>query len=379
MCGRDSLRRRSGFTLIELLVVIAIIAILVALLLPAVQQAREAARRSSCKNNLKQIALAMHNYHDTYELFPPGLISLGVAAGDDVPYWAWSTYISPYMELGPQYDTLNPGNGVSGRARNVIPTTDGDDTTAPIPAIWNVLTTQVETFRCPSDPGPQRNNASIRGITFADSGSAGGPGYNNDGQLSAVATSNYVACNGSGHMRSGFAISFGEGGSDGIFGWRECRRSIANVTDGTSNVVMLGERAFELNSPRFALISAWTPNPNFLVGAGGAGLMGQPFAALLWVSRGSGGASVGRCTSTLFAGFGGINGSSGGQDDRQALGISSNHRGGAQVALVDGSVRFLSENIQTAADTALVRSAANVNSTYEQLLSMFDGQPVGEF
>ncbi|MEZ5948121.1 MAG: DUF1559 domain-containing protein [Planctomycetaceae bacterium] len=78
------IQKRNGFTLIELLVVIAIIAILVALLLPAVQQAREAARRSSCKNNLKQLGLALHNYHDTFFTFPPGFVNQG-----DTAHWGW--------------------------------------------------------------------------------------------------------------------------------------------------------------------------------------------------------------------------------------------------------------------------------------------------
>ena len=101
--------RRRGFTLIELLVVIAIIAILVALLLPAVQQAREAARRSSCKNNLKQIGLALHNYHDTHRVFPPGQIrgrnpSTGVECGNG---FSWGAMLLPFLEESAVYDGLD--------------------------------------------------------------------------------------------------------------------------------------------------------------------------------------------------------------------------------------------------------------------------------
>ncbi|MFG0295400.1 MAG: DUF1559 domain-containing protein, partial [Maioricimonas sp. JB045] len=104
--------RRRGFTLIELLVVIAIIAILVALLLPAVQQAREAARRSQCKNNLKQIGLALHNYHDTHGSFPPGYIARYVSATDPAsaetgPGFAWGTMILPFLDQSPTYNQLN--------------------------------------------------------------------------------------------------------------------------------------------------------------------------------------------------------------------------------------------------------------------------------
>src|SRR4051812_6730319 len=93
---------KRGFTLIELLVVIAIIAVLIALLLPAVQQAREAARRSQCKNNLKQIGLALHNYHDTANTLPPGWIGdpTGSNAGNR---WGWGTMILPYLDQAPLY------------------------------------------------------------------------------------------------------------------------------------------------------------------------------------------------------------------------------------------------------------------------------------
>ena len=97
-----------GFTLIELLVVIAIIAVLIALLLPAVQQAREAARRSTCKNNLKQLGLAIHNYHDTHGVFPPGYISRDVSTTDPASAetglgFSWGTMILPFMDQSPLY------------------------------------------------------------------------------------------------------------------------------------------------------------------------------------------------------------------------------------------------------------------------------------
>ena len=98
-----------GFTLVELLVVIAIIAVLIALLLPAVQQAREAARRTQCKNNLKQIGLALHNYHDNYNALPPGWI--GVTNGGPDIYglngWGWASRILPQIDQSPLYNQLN--------------------------------------------------------------------------------------------------------------------------------------------------------------------------------------------------------------------------------------------------------------------------------
>src|SRR5688572_21241712 len=98
-------RRPRGFTLVELLVVIAIIGILVALLLPAVQAAREAARRMSCGNNLKQISLGLHNYHDTYKAFPAGWFDFGGAA-NNFESWGWSAMLLPFVEQQPLHDQM---------------------------------------------------------------------------------------------------------------------------------------------------------------------------------------------------------------------------------------------------------------------------------
>src|SRR5262249_62367086 len=99
-------RRRLGFTLIELLVVIAIISVLVALLLPAVQNAREAARRSQCRNNLKQIGIALQNYHAACNMFPPGYIA-GVPYPATSNGWSWCSQILPYLDQSPLYDQIN--------------------------------------------------------------------------------------------------------------------------------------------------------------------------------------------------------------------------------------------------------------------------------
>jgi prepilin-type N-terminal cleavage/methylation domain-containing protein len=132
-------RERAGFTLIELLVVIAIIAVLIALLLPAVQQAREAARRTQCMNNLKQLGLAMHNHHDTYNMFPSGWITS--SASIPSPGWSWQAKILPFIEQGTLFKTLNV------------------DIATGIPAatVGTPIMTSISGFRCPSDAGQQIN------------------------------------------------------------------------------------------------------------------------------------------------------------------------------------------------------------------------------
>ncbi|MEW4563323.1 DUF1559 domain-containing protein [Bremerella sp. JC770] len=135
---------RKGFTLVELLVVIAIIGVLIALLLPAVQQAREAARRMQCQNNLKQIGLALHNYHGTFNRLPLGNNGIVNAAGTKYNGhgWTWQAAILPFLEQGPLFDAVSGDDGYG---------TEAGGSGSGKPTI--VLETTVQVFWCPSQPG----------------------------------------------------------------------------------------------------------------------------------------------------------------------------------------------------------------------------------
>lgn len=199
----DHRRRRRGFTLIELLVVIGIIALLVALLLPAIQQAREAARRTQCRNNLKQMGLALQNYHDTSGSFPPVLVvNPGPSAQTGYPFgwWSWYLRILPQIEQTPLYEQID---------------TD-DDLILELSTYREPMSTNVSTFLCPSDPYSER--------IWSTDGWWQGP--------VAAAHTNYLGSRGSNGV-----IPF-----NGLF--REANEfvQIRDVTDGTSNTLFVGER-----------------------------------------------------------------------------------------------------------------------------------------
>jgi len=215
---------RTGFTLIELLVVIAIIGILVGLLLPAVQQAREAARRSVCTNNLKQIGIALHNYNDAYGTFPPG-IQCGFAENNGGG-WAWSSFILQFMEEVTLASTLNVGNS---------------STTSP--AALSAGLTNIATYRCPSDTAPDRNHERGR--------------YMGRNTAWDCATSNYVGNAGTvrlnnrhgnpGHCYHDDNASNLLGYTDTYTGvlFMRIKLPLSKITDGLSNTFLVGERDYE--------------------------------------------------------------------------------------------------------------------------------------
>ncbi len=196
--------RRRAFTLIELLVAIAIIAVLIALLLPAVQSAREAARRIQCVNNLKQLGLGMHNYESANGVLPPQMVlTFNVSGGVSwKSSWSASSRVIPYLELGTVYNAINYMNK----------TTDPSNMTA--------VSTQLKVFLCPSEPNQQAAVVTnIAGVT------------------STYGVSNYGWCLGTWYTFGGFA---GGGPNPGVIGSNLGRR-FASITDGLSNTLMGSE------------------------------------------------------------------------------------------------------------------------------------------
>jgi prepilin-type N-terminal cleavage/methylation domain-containing protein/prepilin-type processing-associated H-X9-DG protein len=268
-------RSRSAFTLIELLVVIGIIALLVGLLLPAVQKVREAAQRSQCQNNLHQIGIACHSYHDANNGLPPGYTTTA-AYPDTSPGWGWAAYLLPYLEQGNLYSQLNFAQPVQNS-----------------PAIQTI----VKVYLCPADSPPA--------TAFTVTGPTGGT-------ITGAAPCSYAASVGQD------ASEVDDPTGDGIF-YRNSHTRFTDITDGTSQTTMLGDRA-------------WTMTRGIWAGAP-SGAITTPGLRNPWVN------ATGPPTALTLVHNNWINilsDSDGGLDD-----FSSNHTGGVNLLFADGSVHFL--------------------------------------
>jgi len=276
--------KRRGFTLVELLVVMAIIAILAAILLPAVQAAREAARRTQCRNNLKQIGVALHNYHDTYNMFPPGWIGvtnsqMDANGGSGI---GWAACILPSME---QYAVSLKING------KVFITDPGEKTIAVF---------KVPNYRCPSDVAPDTYTVALQ------------PPNTNPNLPEDFAVTNYIGSFGSTDYHPCLSNPVGTGcPGDGVF-YLNSRTAIGDIRDGTTYTMIVGERRSN-KTVTPPIYSTWIGAP-----PGGVQSIGLILGATDFPPN---------------------------DPANHYEAYSSYHPGGALILLADGSVQFVNENI----------------------------------
>jgi prepilin-type N-terminal cleavage/methylation domain-containing protein/prepilin-type processing-associated H-X9-DG protein len=353
-----SLRRRFGFTLIELLVVIAIIAILIALLLPAVQQAREAARRTQCKNHLKQLGLALHNYESTHRVFPMGhayratgwTAALSSHGGKG---WSCFTYLLPYMDGAPLFNQLNLNLSMAGVHEAVgAPTGTVVDGGANKRLVASVL----PWARCPSSIAPA---TAATGTTATA------------GRFEDLAVTSYKASAGSFHDNASGIPTGDPSRYNGLFS-RDSACQLRDITDGTSNVIAIGEANYRLSV-------------NGRLFGGVASAPGTTNGSSFWF-LGNGEWPMNPPTTVPAL--------------NKDYGYHSEHTGGSQFVFADGHVAFVSENIHhtfrcafgnptvqntgnpSCAGTLPLASDPNANTnfgTYQRLFGRADGFVVGEF
>ncbi|MEW4455748.1 DUF1559 domain-containing protein [Bremerella sp. JC817] len=345
--------RRSGFTLVELLVVIAIIGVLIALLLPAVQQAREAARRMSCTNNLKQLGLAVHNYHDSFGSFPPGGMTYFNSGGNgDGNASGWALHLFPFLEQDNLYEALKPGTIRLDEAVTEGSSVNGASGRQLIDLMRNPLSAMV----CPSDAGdeilqPIQGNVGLLNDT---SGSATNNPNNNP------AKGNYAAVAGSQRYTwtAYWAPPIGGGGKtnfNGVFGL-DAVVKFADITDGTSNTLMIGERVTWLKEPD----GYDAPDDDDSTPGGKCPCVGtNPYGfsydgGYLWDSANVLGSVAYPLNSPLYTFW-------------CRSGFNSHHPGGVQFVYCDGSVHFIPDTVDHKPDEV------HDNTVLENLANRSDG------
>jgi prepilin-type N-terminal cleavage/methylation domain-containing protein/prepilin-type processing-associated H-X9-DG protein len=300
-------RQRPAFTLIELLVVIAIIGILISLLLPAVQKIREAAARMQCSNNLHQIGLAFHNYENVNRAFPAAYVLTVNASG--INSYTWGTSLLPYIEQGPLYNQYNVNVGY-GTVGTTLPAT--------LPTNMAVISTPVKIMQCPSSPS---QGALYTGNLPKDALFKGQPAY----VWQASATDYGVT---TGVLGSGWALIVGTnagGNREGALSANSMTR-IVDITDGTSNTILLGEFAGKPAVYRKGQQVAPTGNPGGGWGDAFNGenwLQGSLYDGTKWP-----GPCLINCTNFY------------------ETGMYSFHTGGVNAVFCDGHVQFLPNSTQ---------------------------------
>lgn len=319
-------RAKFGFTLVELLVVIAIIGILVALLLPAVQAAREAARRSQCQNNLKQLALALQMYHDVNKRFPTGAV-MGEGS-------MWSYYIMPYIEETNAFAVMHVGENDSGNYQwaHQGPYSEQDVLNNPSYRNIQLCETPFPIFRCPSLALPEHQYT------------AQGGGW----LVMRRSPASYIA------NASGLCVdqnvrykTIRMANLDGVI-FPESKISMKQITDGTSQTILIGEAVHDANSVEILGSQAepqlgdrkdhWALGSDDIDGIGGASAGFDP-------SEGHGSTAVPINYQNNFPGVIGCKGLVNADCQKMQLAFGSVHSGGAQFARCDGSVDVVSEDV----------------------------------